>query len=102
MGVTALQAASMNGYAGIVLELLDRNANVDAPGANHGGRTALEGAAEHGRLDVVQILLNAGAQLSGSGQQQYERAIALSSKEGYHAVKRLIWKCAGHDQVNRC
>jgi ankyrin repeat protein len=40
--------------------LLKAGADVNASPAYIEGRTALEGAAENGRLDLVQLLLNAG------------------------------------------
>jgi ankyrin repeat protein len=40
--------------------LLEASANACAAPANFEGRTALGGAAEHGRLDVLQLLLNTG------------------------------------------
>ncbi|KAK2043825.1 ankyrin [Colletotrichum somersetense] len=54
-GATALQLASIKGYFGLVSRMLDLHADPNAPGAEINGRTALEGAAEHGRLDVVQF-----------------------------------------------
>ena len=47
--------------------LLDAGAHVNAQAALEYGRTALEGAAEHGRIDMVKLLLNSGVELSGSG-----------------------------------
>ena len=56
--------------------LLKAGADVNASPAVTSGRTALE-EAEHGRLDLVQLLLNAGA---GSVQRAAElaRTITLS------------------------
>lgn len=50
--------------------LLDAAADVHPPGGISYGRTALEGAAEHGRLDVVQPLLNAGGSRDNFGDSQ--------------------------------
>ncbi|KAK2031192.1 ankyrin [Colletotrichum zoysiae] len=77
-GVTALQFASMKG-----------DFDPNAPGGTF-ARTALEGAAKHGKLDVVQLLLNSGVETVGSGRPQYVRAIRFAQKEGHHAVARLI------------
>jgi ankyrin repeat protein len=41
--------------------LLRNGANVNARPAIRDGRTATIGAAEHGRLGMAQVLLNAGA-----------------------------------------
>ncbi|GJD03388.1 ankyrin repeat protein [Colletotrichum higginsianum] len=89
-GVTALQAASIKGYYGLVKRLLDLQADPNAPGAAVHGRTALEGAAEHGRLDLVQLLLNSGVETSGSGRRQYVRAIEFARKEGHSIVVKLL------------
>ncbi|EFQ25837.1 ankyrin repeat protein [Colletotrichum graminicola M1.001] len=88
--VTALQAASIKGYFGLVSKMLDLHADPNAPGADIFGRTALEGAAEHGRLDVVQLPLNSGAQTCGNGRHQYIRAIEFAFQEGHHAVVTLL------------
>ncbi|KAL3429289.1 hypothetical protein BDV09DRAFT_190246 [Aspergillus tetrazonus] len=53
-GATALQIAAIQGYLGIAC------------------RTALRGAAEHGRIDMLQMLLDRGASVTGNdGQRQY-------------------------------
>ncbi|KAH8705961.1 ankyrin repeat-containing domain protein [Talaromyces proteolyticus] len=57
-GITTLQAASINGLTGLVVELIRRGAYVAAPAAREDGRTAINGAAEHGRHDMLQLLLN--------------------------------------------
>ncbi|GJC91021.1 hypothetical protein ColLi_13859 [Colletotrichum liriopes] len=80
----------MRGYFGLVRRLLELHADPDAPAVGRVGRTALEGAAENGKLDVVQLLLNSGVQTVGSGRRQYVRAIRFASREGHHAVARLI------------
>ncbi|KAK1589776.1 ankyrin repeat-containing domain protein [Colletotrichum navitas] len=90
-GATALQYASIGGYFGLVRRLLEFQADPNALGAwCSTGRTALEGAAEHGKLDVVQLLLNSGVKTVGSGRLQYVRAIRFAQSEGHHAVARLI------------
>ncbi|GKT80328.1 ankyrin repeat protein [Colletotrichum tofieldiae] len=89
-GVTALQAASIKGYFGLVSRLLALHADPNAPGAEINGRTAVEGAAERGRLDVVQLLLNPGVETYGSGRRQYIRAIEMAREEGHHAVIALL------------
>ncbi|KAE8422730.1 ankyrin repeat-containing domain protein [Aspergillus pseudocaelatus] len=58
-GVTALQAASINGMFELAVRLLERGADVNAPAAPIDGRTAIDGAAERGHFDMVQLLLNA-------------------------------------------
>ncbi|KZL84456.1 ankyrin repeat protein [Colletotrichum incanum] len=45
----------------LLVRLLTLHADPNAPSAEIDGRTALEGAAENGRLDVAQLLLNSGS-----------------------------------------
>jgi hypothetical protein len=73
--------------------LLDRGAEVNASPAKIGGRTSFEGAAEHDRIDVLQLLLNAGAQIIGPGDKQYGRARKLASKNGHIAARCLLESC---------
>jgi ankyrin repeat protein len=72
--------------------LLDRipPADINAPGAQRHGRTALEGAAEHGRIDMVQFLLSSGAETSGEGTKQYLRAIRLAKTKGHVEVVTIL------------
>ncbi|KAL3459198.1 ankyrin repeat-containing domain protein [Aspergillus heterothallicus] len=58
-GGTALQLAAGEGLFGVVFRLLELGADVAAPAAEEGGRTAIDGATENGRIDMIQILLNA-------------------------------------------
>lgn len=89
-GATALQFAAMGGFLGLAYLLLEYGADINAAPAEIRGRTALEGAAEHGRIDMVQLLLNAGANIYNSGQQRYESALRLASKNGHHATRQLL------------
>jgi ankyrin repeat protein len=65
-------------------------ANVNAAAAQVDGRTALEAAAEYGRIDMIQFLVDAGADLSGAGDGQYECALARAYNNGHHATRRLL------------
>ncbi|KAJ5347044.1 hypothetical protein MYU51_019983 [Penicillium brevicompactum] len=58
-GATAFQAATLYRYYSLVLRLLEDGADVAAAPSAVSGRTAIDGAAEHGRLDILQLLLNA-------------------------------------------
>lgn len=89
-GATALQFAAIGEYLGILDLLLERGADIDVLPAKVEGRTALEGAAEHGRIDVLQFLLNAGAQTTGPGAKQYERAKNFASQNGHIAARHLL------------
>lgn len=91
-GGTALQLAAIGGYIPVAIQLLSLKADVNAPGSKANGRTALEGAAEHGRLDMVKVLLNAGA---GAGSRESEQkkltnAIALAEENEHFAVCDLL------------
>jgi ankyrin repeat protein len=68
----------------VVTELVQEGADVFAPAVGVHGRTAIEGAAEHGRLDIVQLLLNLGVEVAGS------RAIQFARKEGHDGVVALL------------
>ncbi|KAL4887569.1 ankyrin repeat-containing domain protein [Aspergillus karnatakaensis] len=64
-GVTALQAAAINGMMEMAIRLLEAGADVRAPAAPNDGRTAIDGAAERGYWDMVQLLLNAHGDQGG-------------------------------------
>ena len=90
---TALQFAAISGSIAIAHELIDRGANVNAAPVGWDGRTALEGAAEHGRLDMVQLLLNLEAEVRGS------RALQFARKEGHNGVAMLLLQNGFEDDV---
>lgn len=56
--MTALQAAAIKGYLRIAQILLEHGARIDARAGVENGRTAVEGAAEFGCLDMVKLLLD--------------------------------------------
>jgi ankyrin repeat protein len=71
----------------------------DLPG-KHEGRTAIEGAAEHGRLDMVRYLLEAGADIKARANQNYRRTVYRAWTEGHRTVVRMIqdWKRENYGQ----
>jgi ankyrin repeat protein len=81
---TALQFAAIAGSMGVVTLLIQKGADVFAPAVGRYGRTAIEGAAEHGRLDIVQLLLNLGVEAAGS------KAIQFAREEGHDGVIALL------------
>lgn len=89
-GATALQLAAIKGLLGIVFILLENGANVNDPAAEFGGRTTLEGAAEHERIDMVQLLLNSRVSIFQEGRVQYENAIRRASENGHSTVRLLL------------
>ncbi|KAL3492817.1 ankyrin repeat-containing domain protein [Aspergillus germanicus] len=67
-GTTPLFLASFNGDAKVAKLLIDNGANVEA--RNKKGRTALHIAAKHDRnVEILFVLLNAGADLNGADHQ---------------------------------
>lgn len=55
-------------------------------GALADGRTALEVAAEHGHLDMVQLLLNQ----KRLGQDHYPKASKAAERNAHWTIKKLI------------
>jgi ankyrin repeat protein len=71
--------------------LLNHNADVDAPSSKLNGRTALEAAAENGRLDTVQLLLNPREPQSRVlDRPQFERARQYGSHNGHLEVVEML------------
>jgi Ankyrin repeats (3 copies) len=89
-GVTALQAACIGGYIGIACLLLSKGARINAPASPVKGRTALEGAAEYGRIDMLQMLLDNGAELYGTGERQYLQSCKLAASNGHITARDLL------------
>ncbi|KAK1762337.1 ankyrin repeat-containing domain protein [Phialemonium atrogriseum] len=90
-GASALQLAAMAGRMGVARRLVGGGALVDRGRAERFGRTALEGAAEMGRLDMVHFLLERGARITGWwGTWQYLRAVGFARRNGHLAVARLL------------
>jgi ankyrin repeat protein len=81
---TALQFAAISGSISVGSELIQHGADVNAPAIGEDGRTALEGAAEHGRLDMIQLLLNVEAEVRGS------RAVQFARDEGHDGVVQFL------------
>lgn len=75
--------------------VLKAGTDVNAVPAQKHGRSALEGAAEHGRLDMVQLLLNAGADTERTGETRFETAIYLAEKARHYAVANYIRNYSG-------
>jgi len=86
---TPLLYVAMHGLLGLAELLIRRRTNVNAPAARYGGRTALDGAGEHGRVDMTQLLANNGVWLVGPA---FERALERAMKNENHAVVGLLGK----------
>lgn len=98
-GMTALQRAAENGDFA-AQEMLFPGADVNAPPCQlryHKDRvapvdtgTALDRAAENGRLDMVHFLLNWNAVSHHRGDTGYDGAIQVAEMRGHHMVAELI------------
>ena len=88
-GWTALQAASEGGHIMIAQQLIEAGANVNASSPaidnNDDVNTALDCAASFGRLDMVHLLLQAGADEHLPHGERYVNA-AKEAREGGHVV----------------
>lgn len=95
-GATALQLAAITGHISIARLLLEKGARIDLSPPPF-GLSALENAAFHGRLDMVAVILHAGATIYNpnlaSGRQQLGIAIALAEERGYYYIVGMLKQC---------
>ncbi|KAH8678396.1 ankyrin repeat-containing domain protein [Xylariales sp. PMI_506] len=104
-GGTALQYAAISGSCPVAAELLGRGgAQLDALPSRIDGRWPLEGAAEHGRLDMIRLLWDAyeksiavGVWPDGFTSRHCLRAMVLAEKNGHVGCKVLIEELSGMD-----
>jgi ankyrin repeat protein len=91
-GATALQWAAMTGNIALTKRLLDLGADPNAKGGAiaKSGRTALQGAAESGRLETVHLLLASGIRSDGDFRIDYVRAVWLATCNGRTAIAHLL------------
>jgi ankyrin repeat protein len=92
-GGTALQLAAIKGNCNIAAKLLECGADLSAPPAVVNGRWPLEGAAEHGRLDMIEFLWKnnlAGFGVAGFDEKQCRRAMELAEENGHNPCRDLI------------
>lgn len=80
-GLTALQEAAIRGHMRIALRLLELEAVVSVAPAPKKRRMALDRAAEHVRLNMMQMLLDAGAKSGKPEENSFTRAIKLAKKK---------------------
>lgn len=92
-GGTALQFAAISGNCNIAAKLLERGASLDIPPSKLDGRWPVEGAAEHGRLDMIQLLWNA-RELSPGGagfeKRQCLRAMYFAQENAHVGCRDLV------------
>jgi ankyrin repeat protein len=88
-GRTALQLAASLCFVQIAELLLKYGADINAPRGKYEGRTAFEGAAEHGRIEMLLFLSNSEFNLR-LDREQVCRAMELATKNGQPAAAELV------------
>ncbi|KAK8126916.1 uncharacterized protein PG998_002675 [Apiospora kogelbergensis] len=86
-GGTALQLAAISGNCNIASELLEHGADLHQPPPVL-GRWPLEGAAEHGRLEMIQYLWRVSG--VGFSDEICDRAMDLAGENGHVACQDCI------------
>ncbi|KAH7313731.1 ankyrin repeat-containing domain protein [Stachybotrys elegans] len=106
-GATALQFAAISGNCNVALELLDAGAKLDALPSRIDGRWPLEGAAEHGRLDMIQLLWglksgyeDGGTKCAGFSDRHCLRAMKFAQNNGHLVCRDLVSRLS-HIPVER-
>ncbi|KAK4031736.1 ankyrin repeat-containing domain protein [Parachaetomium inaequale] len=83
----ALQAASYEGHAEIVRQLLERGADVNVQGGRYGN--ALQAASIGGHAEIVRQLLERGADVNVQGGR-YGNALQAASYQGHAEIVRQL------------
>ncbi|KAI1093256.1 hypothetical protein F5B19DRAFT_156953 [Rostrohypoxylon terebratum] len=92
-GATALQFAAINGNIEMATILIEHGALLSTPPAfGPRGRWPLEGAAEHGRFDMIELLWNAPD--SSITDEQIKCAIRRAEYNGHFGCKEKIEELA--------
>ncbi|ROW10217.1 hypothetical protein VMCG_01753 [Cytospora schulzeri] len=89
---TGLQEAAFQGSLDIATLLLRHGANINDPSID--GGYALDIAVGLGRMDMVQLLLNANAVSSRPGKTGYDGAIERARERGHFALAELVFQHA--------
>ncbi|KAI0425230.1 ankyrin [Xylaria sp. FL1042] len=90
-GGTALQCAVEAGSIGAFCLLLDAGANIFGTVELSTGKTStLRTAAEHGRLDMVDMILKKLAGNTKCGRHLYEDAVEWAERYGHFAIAKMI------------
>ncbi|OTB06015.1 hypothetical protein M426DRAFT_319378 [Hypoxylon sp. CI-4A] len=88
-GATALQFAAIHGNLEMAIILIEHGARLDVPPPRSPhGRWPIEGAAENGRLDMIQLLWNANN--GPFDDKQCQKAIRLAEYQGHFGCSDLI------------
>ncbi|GMG50586.1 unnamed protein product [Aspergillus oryzae var. brunneus] len=99
-GNTPLQIASLEGCAPIVKFLLDSGCEIDTK--NIDKDTPLIDAVENGHLDVVKLLLAAGANprlVNAEGDEPYD--LVPSDSENYEEIRRVLAQAKANPRPSR-
>lgn len=89
-GLTALQAACIQGLPRTYLSRLINYANCDAHCPGQYGRLPLHDAADEGTLDNVDFLIWRGVDINARGIQIGETALMLACKKGHEDVAKFL------------
>ncbi|KAI1127079.1 hypothetical protein F5Y10DRAFT_266531 [Nemania abortiva] len=88
-GATALQFAAIHGNCEMATILIEHGARQDIPPSiGLHGRYPLEGAAEHGRFDMIELLWNAPR--GPFDDEQCQKAMRLAKRNGHVGCKEKI------------
>lgn len=88
-GATALQFAAIHGNCDMAMTLIEHGAKLDvAPSMGPPGRWPLEGAAENGRIDMIQLLWDANS--GPFDDQQCRKAMRLAERQGHLGCRDMI------------
>jgi ankyrin repeat protein len=86
--VTALQGAVISGSLRMAKYLIKKGADVAAPGSKRG--SAVEIAADCGRLDMLKLLLLQKPKITGTWRVQYESAMKIATDKGHDAAAKFL------------
>ncbi len=84
---TPLHAAVAGGKIAVARVLLDRGANVNA--RQHGGWTALQGAAQSGNRELVELLIANGAEVHARADNN-QSALDLALLKGHQEIAAML------------
>ncbi|KAF2967671.1 hypothetical protein GQX73_g5908 [Xylaria multiplex] len=97
-GATALQFAAIHGNCHMAMMLMGHGARLDVPPPiGPHGRWPLEGAAEHGRIDMIQLLWNINN--GPFDDKQCQRAMRLAEYNGHFGCRDMINQLLGRPSI---
>jgi ankyrin repeat protein len=87
---TLLHYAASYGFEQCVNILLAYNANIDEVCKYYSGRTAMQLAVREGYIDIVNILIDAGADINIKDELRGETALHIAVFNGYFKIMHLL------------